>query len=49
LRIYLLSRGRSFNMGEKDPWNAELLIRDLDLEPILDAMANGYGFVKKVA
>jgi len=42
-------RDRSFNVDEPEPWNSSTLVRDLDLAPLINAMANGDDFVKKVA
>ncbi|MCE4622551.1 MAG: hypothetical protein F7B19_04470 [Desulfurococcales archaeon] len=49
MRIHLLFRENLFSLKEKDPWGAEQLIRDLDLEPILDTMGNGDNFIKEVS
>jgi len=49
LRIHLMSMNSSFSLNEKDPWNSEALIRDLDLLPLIEAMGGGDDFVKEVS
>ncbi len=49
MRIYLMYVDQSFNKDREETWNAKALIKDLDLEPILDAMAQGDTFIKEVA
>jgi len=49
LRIHLMSTSGSFSLKERDPWNSEALIRDLDLLPLIEAMGGGDSFVKEVS
>lgn len=49
MRIHLMFVDKSFNKDQEETWNAKALIKDLDLEPILDAMAQGDTFIKEVA
>jgi len=49
MRIHLMGLKSSFSLNEKDPWNSEALIRDLDLLPLIEAMGGGDDFVKEVS
>jgi len=49
MRINLMFVDKSFNKDQEETWNANALIKDLDLEPILEAMAQGDTFIKEVA
>ena len=49
MRVHLLFRGKPLDLNTEDPWGSETLIRDLDLEPMLDAMAGGDRFIREVA
>ncbi|MEM3710741.1 MAG: DNA mismatch repair protein MutS [Thermoprotei archaeon] len=48
MRLYLMYRDRSFDASKPHPWNYEDLVRDLDLNPIIEAMAAGDEFIAQV-
>lgn len=48
MRIHLMFRDHSFVLKDAAPWNSEQLLEDLDLKPILEAMAGKDEFIGKV-
>ena len=49
MKAFLMERGRAFALEGTLPPNAELLVQDLELELLLQAMAQGDEFVLQVA
>jgi hypothetical protein len=49
MKVFLMHRDRDFQLGENLATNAAELIRDLELDILLDAMAAGDSFLREVA
>ncbi len=49
MKAFLMEQGRAFALEGKLPLNAELLVQDLELNLLLEAMAQGDEFVLQVA
>ena len=49
MKAFLLYKDRDFNWEQTPPWNAVDLIQDLELETLLDTMAQGDKFIHDVA
>ena len=49
MRPHLLSRHGGFNLDGPLPWNSDILVKDLDLKPLINTMSGGDEFVGKVA
>ncbi|TZE81683.1 MutS-related protein [Calorimonas adulescens] len=49
MNVFLMYRDRDFNLQGELPWNEQSLTRDLDLNTLFDAMAQGDDFLFEVA
>jgi len=49
MKVYLMFNDRDFNLSQDAPWNGPDLIQDLQLEPVLKAMADGDEFLYQAA
>jgi len=49
MNVYLMFNDRDFNLEQGAPWNEPDLILDLQLDPVLNAMADGDEFLYQVA
>jgi len=49
MKVYLMFNNRDFNLEQDGPWNGPDLIQDLQLEPVLKAMADGDDFLYQAA
>ena len=49
MKVFLMERGQAFSLEQKLPPNAELLVQDLELELLLQTMAQKDDFVLQVA
>ena len=49
MKVYLLYKGRDFDLEQSAPWNGQDLIQDLQLDAVLSAMAIGDEFLHRVA
>ncbi len=49
MNVYLMYNDRDFNVEQDTPWNGPDLVQDLQLGPVLDAMADGDEFLYRVA
>jgi DNA mismatch repair ATPase MutS len=49
MNVYLMYSDRDFNPEQDPPWNGPDLIQDLQLDPVLSAMADGDEFIYRVA
>ncbi len=49
MKVYLMFKDRDFNPEQDEPWNGPDLIQDLQLDPVLSAMAAGDEFLYRVA
>jgi hypothetical protein len=49
VKVYLLYKGRDFDLEQNAPWNGQDLIQDLQLDAVLGAMAIGDEFLHRVA
>jgi len=49
MKTFLMHRDHNFDLQQKPPPNELTLIQDLELEVLLDAMANGDKFIREVA
>lgn len=48
MNVYLMFNDKDFNIEQDTPWNGSDLIQDLQLDPVLRAMADGDEFLYKV-
>ena len=48
MNVYLMFNDRDFNLEQDTPWNGPDLIQDLQLDPVLSAMADGDEFLYRV-
>lgn len=49
MKVHLMYQDRDFELERNVPWNGTDLIQDLQLEPVLNAMASGDEFLHQVA
>ncbi len=49
MKVWLMHPDRDFDPEQSLSWNAETLIQDLELDVLLDAMAEGDPFLKQIA
>jgi len=49
MKAFLMHADRDFDLKAPLPWNAEALVQDLELDTLLDAMADGDEFLREVA
>ena len=49
MNVFLMYNDRDFNLEQDTPWNGPDLIQDLQLDPVLNAMADGDEFLYRVA
>src|SRR4030042_607570 len=49
MNVYLIYNDRDFNLEQENPWNGPDLIQDMQLDPVLSAMADGDEFLYRVA
>ncbi len=49
MNVYLMNNNRDFNPDQERPWNGLDLIQDLQLDPVLNVMADGDEFLYRVA
>lgn len=49
MKVYLMYSDRDFDLEQNAPWNGPDLIQDLQLGPVLSAMADGDEFLHRVA
>jgi len=49
MNVYLMFNDRDFNLEQDTSWNGPDLIQDLQLDPVLSAMADGDEFLYRVA
>ena len=49
MKAFLLYKNSDFNLQQKLPWNEQLLIQDLELNSLLNAMAHGDKFLSDIA
>jgi len=49
VKVYLMYKDRDFDLEQNEPWNGSDLMQDLQLDPVLSAMANGEEFLYRVA
>lgn len=49
MKVHLMYKDRDFDLEQNTPWNGPDLIQDLQLDPVLNAMANGDEFLHRVA
>ena len=49
MKAFLMFRDKNFDVNMKLPWNAEHLLKDLELDTILDSMSIGDKFIREVS
>ena len=49
MNVYLLYRAKEFDRDQKLPWNEQFLIRDLELDTMINAMAAEDEFFAEIA
>ena len=49
MKVHLMYKDRDFDIEQDMPWNGTDLIQDLQLDPVLSAMANGDDLLYQVA
>jgi len=49
MKVFLMHRDRDLDLLQSSPDNADDLVRDLEVDTLLDAMAAGDGFLREVA
>jgi hypothetical protein len=49
MKVFLLYKDRDFDLSQELPWSAAALMQDLELGPLLTAMADGDEFLREVA